>query len=156
MGIRVTGFLSLICVAFFLAGCSTLSTPPQQNPSSPAAMDHKKAFFVASKGVQDDYVFIFHIMPAPEGKGYSRINYHLMVSIEKDGKPVTDVQLYSAVKHPDGSTQTKEPMMQMGNWYIARYNLSHDMGQHWLTVSFERNGRTYSSGVYYPERAYHH
>jgi len=151
-------YIALISVVILISACGALTggkktTAQQLNTTQ--AMDHKSTFFVASKGVDDGYVFIFHIMPAPEGKGYSRIHYHLMVSIEKDGKPVTDLQLYSAAKHPDGSVQKKAPMMRMGDWYMALYNLSHEKGQHWLTVSFERDGKTYASGVYYPERAYH-
>lgn len=150
-------YIALISVVILISACGALTggkTTTAQQPNTTQVMDHKSTFFVASKGVDDGYVFIFHIMPAPEGEGYSRIHYHLMVSIEKDGKPVTDLRLYSAAKHPDGSVQEKAPMMRMGDWYMALYNLSHEMGQHWLTVSFERAGKTYSSGVYYPERAY--
>jgi len=154
MGVRAIGYPFLICVTFFIAGCSVFTTPPVNAPTQ-AGMDHKSTFFVAQKGVKDGYVFIFHVMPAPEGAAYSRSLYHLMVSVEKDGNPVTDITLYSTAKHPDGSIASKAPMMQMGNWYMALYNLSHEKGQHWLTVSFEQAGKTYSSGVYYPERAYH-
>jgi hypothetical protein len=154
-------YIVLMAMLSLLSACSTLtdsrsSSAEQKNSAVGAqAMDHKSTFFVAQKGVKDGYVFIFHVMPAPEGKGYSRTNYHLMVSVEKNGKPLTDLKMYSAVKHPDGSSIAKAPMMLMGNWYMALYNLSHEKGQHWLTVSFERAGKTYSSGVYYPERAYH-
>jgi len=152
-------YIVLIATLSLISACSTLTdrqkaANQQQREGATQAMDHKSTFFVASKGVNDGYVFIFHIMPAPEGAGYSRVNYHLMVSVEKNGTPVTDVQLNSSVKHPDGSIESKAPMMHMGNWYMALYNLSHEKGQHWLTVSFEQAGKTYSSGVYYPERAY--
>jgi len=153
-------YIELIAVLILISACTALTDAQkvanqQQREGATQAMDHKSTFFVASKGVNDGYVFIFHVMPAPEGEHFSRTMYHLMVSIEKDGKPVTDLHLYSAAKHPDGSEQTKEPMMQMGNWYMALYNLSYEKGQHWLTVSFDKAGKTYSSGVYYPERAYH-
>jgi len=118
-------------------------------------MDHKKDFFVAHKGISGGYEMIFHVMPAPEGTGFSRSLYHLMVSVQKNGQPVTNLKLYSSAKHPDGSVESKMPMMLMGDWYMALYNLSHEKGQHWLTVSFEQAGKIYSSGVYYPERAYH-
>ncbi len=49
----------------------------------------------------------------------------------------------------------KKMVMRMGDWFMALYNLSHEKGQHWLTVSFERDGETCSSGTYYPELAYH-
>jgi len=149
-----------IAALSLISACSTLtdSYQPherQNNAATTQGMDHKTDFFVAQKGVRDGYVFIFHIMPAPEGEGYSRSLYHLMVSVEKNGSPVTNLQVYSAVKHPDGSARSKAPMMRMGDWYMALYNLSHEKGRHWLTVSFEWAGKTYSSGVYYPERAYH-
>ncbi len=151
-------YMALIAL-LLLSGCSVWSNMNNPETQSSSAgnhtMNHKKDFFVASEGIRDGYVFIFHIMPAPEGEGYSRTNYHLMVSIEKDGKPQTHLQLFSTVKHPDGSVEESGPMMQMGEWYMARYNLSHDKGRHWITASFEQNGQTYSSGIYYPERPYY-
>ncbi len=153
--IVVLAMLGLLSACSTWTDSSSGAVGQQHSAAATQGMDHKSTFFVAQKGVADGYVFIFHVMPAPEGKGYSRINYHLMVSVEKNGKPLTDLKMYSAVKHPDGSSIAKAPMMQMGNWYMALYNLSHETGQHWLTVSFERAGKTYDSGVYYPERAYH-
>jgi len=154
-------YIVWISVSIFFAGCSLLPghhTPQQAQPSKSLSnknMDHKKNFFVAQKGIEDGYVFIFHIMPAPEGTGYSRSNYHVMVSIEKDNQPVSGLALSSDVKHPDGMIEKPAPMMQMGDWYMALYNLNHEKGQHWITASFKQDGKTYSSGVYYPERAYH-
>ncbi len=146
----------LMSVLSLITACSTLPTEDrstqQKSEESSEIMDHESSFFVARKGVEDGYVFIFHIMPAPEGEGFSRTNYHLMVSVENKGQPLTHLKLYSDVKHPDGSYQAKAPMMIMGNWYMTHYNLSHEQGRHWVTVSFELSGRTYSSGVYYPER----
>jgi len=142
----------------FTTACSTLVGSHERaekiNGSTTQSMDHEHDFFVARKGISDGYEFIFHVMPAPEGEGFSRVNYHLMVSIEKNGIPVDDLKVYSDVKHPDGSYQGKTPMMRMGHWYMAAYNFSHEQGQHWMTVSFEVSGRTYSSGVYYPERVF--
>jgi len=123
--------------------------------SSNTKMDHKSNFFVARKGVNDGYVFIFHIMPAPEGEGYSHSNYHLMVSIEKDNQPVNGLSMSSRVKHPDGMVEEDASMMSMGDWYMSLYNLDHEKGRHWVSVSFEQAGKAYSTGVYYPERAYH-
>ncbi len=117
-------------------------------------MDHNKSFFVARKGINDGYVFTFHVMPAPEGEGYSRSLYHLMVNIEKDSQPVKGLVLSSRVKHPDGMVEENASMMQMGDWYMSLYNLDHEKGRHWITVSFERAGKTYSTGIYYPERVY--
>ena len=154
MGIRTVVPLIFIAASTLIAGCSIHSTSPHLESKQQTGMDHKKHFFVAHKGIEDDYEIIFHVMPAPEGNGFSRVQYHLMVSVQKDGSPVTGLILKSSVKHPDGSVEPAAPMMRMGNWYMALYNLSHEKGQHWLTVSFEKSGKTYSSGVYYPERPY--
>jgi len=151
-------YIVLIGITTLMGACSMLpnkAVPNQDKATSSNQMDHKHSFFVAREAISDGYEFIFHVMPAPEGEGFSRSRYHLMVSIEKDGHIMTDIHPYSSVKHPDGSVQAKTPMMQMGDWYMSLYNLSHGQGRHWLTVSFERSGKTYSSGVYYPERPYH-
>jgi len=157
MGVRLAAYLLMVC-ALLLSACSSINTSPvAQHPESidnPASMDHSKRFFVAHKGIEDDYEIIFHVMPAPEGEGFSRTNYHLMVSVLQAGKPVTDLTLYAMAKHPDGAVDKKAKMMRMGQWYMALYNLSHEKGQYWLTVSFEHHGKIYSSGVYYPERPY--
>jgi len=138
----------------FATACSTLSGDSERVETIHAkqGMDHENYFFVARKGLSDGYEFIFHVMPSPEGEGFSRVNYHLMVSIEKNGVPMDDLKVYSDVKHPDGSFEAKTQMMKMGHWYMVAYNLSHEQGRHWMTVSFEADGRNYSSGVYYPER----
>ena len=154
MGIRkiTTCLMALAVMVAGLVGCSTRTAAPllAQQPS----MDHKRDFYVAHKGIDDGYEIIFHIMPAPEGDGLSRVNYHLMVSVEQDGVVVTDLQLNSKVKHPDGTVQQQDAMMRMGNWYMALYNLSHEMGRHWVSVSFDHAGKHYTSGIYYPERVY--
>jgi len=151
-------YILLMVILGFATACSMLSgenkPSEKKHESSNQSMDHERDFFTARKGLSDGYEFIFHVMPAPEGEGFSRVNYHLMVSIEKNGIPMDDLKVYSDVKHPDGSFQAKAPMMKMGHWYMTVYNLSHEQGRHWITVSFEASGRTYSSGVYYPERVY--
>jgi len=149
-------YLLVMVILSFATACSSLSADHEraEQINTKQSMDHENDFFVARKGLSDGYEFIFHVMPSPEGEGFSRTNYHLMVSIEKNGKPVDDLKVYSDVKHPDGSYQEKSLMMRMGHWYMAAYNLSHEQGQHWMTVSFEISGRTYSSGVYYPEKTF--
>ncbi len=151
-------YILLLVTLSFVTACSILPTNhgsvEAKQKDLRQGMDHGRDFFVARKGISDGYEFIFHVMPAPEGEGFSRVTYHLMVSIEKNGIPMDDLNVYSAVKHPDGSFQTKAKMMKMGHWYMAAYNLSHEAGRHWMTVSFEFAGRTYSSGIYYPERSY--
>jgi len=148
--ILLLSMLSLIGACSVLSIDSERAEPKSEN--SKQAMNHENDFFVARKGLSDGYEFIFHVMPAPEGEGFSRVNYHLMVSIEKNGLPMDDLKVYSTVKHPDGTSQARAPMMRMGHWYMTVYNLSHEQGRHWMTVSFETDGRTYSSGVYYPEK----
>ncbi len=106
-------------------------------------MNHEQGF-IAKKGIQDDYTVIFHVMR------YSKDQYHLMVVVEKDDKPVLGLHMTSKVLHPDGTTEEK-PMMHMGEWYMALYNLGHDQGRHWITVQFKISGKKYSAGTYYPE-----
>jgi len=112
-------------------------------------MKHEQGFIV-KKGIQDDYTVIFHVMRSPKGMRYSKEQYHLMVVVEKDDKPVTGFKMTSKVLHPDGTSEQK-PMMHMGEWYMALYNLSHEQGRHWITVQFNISGKKYSAGAYYPE-----
>jgi len=147
---------TVMAITVLAGGCSALPPSGTQNDhrvenAAGQKMEHEKSFFVARKGIEDDYVVIFHVMPAPEGEGYSREYYHLMVSIVRDGKPLTNLRVYSEVKHPDGSLEKKELMVQLGKWYMARYKLSHEQGRHQITVTFERSGKKYFSGIYYPE-----
>lgn len=112
-------------------------------------MQQHEEGFIAKKGIQDDYTVIFHIMRAPKGMRYSKDHYHLMVVVEKNHKPLTNLQMTSKVLHPDGTSEQKT-MMHMGEWYMAMYNLSHE-GRHWITVQFKISGKKYSTGIYYPE-----
>ncbi len=112
-------------------------------------MNHEQGF-IAKKGIRDDYTVIFHVMRSPKGMRYSKDQYHLMVVVEKDDKPVLGLHMTSKVLHPDGTTEEK-PMMHMGEWYMALYNLGHDQGRHWITVQFKISGKKYSAGIYYPE-----
>jgi len=153
--IWISSFVVLSACSYTTA--SKHSTDVQQSQATNQAvsnMDHKKRFFVARKGIEDGYVFTFHIMPAPLGEGYSRSLYHLMVSVEQNNKALTDLVLSSRVKHPDGKVEENSAMMLMGDWYMSLYNLDHEQGRHWITVSFKQAGKTYSTGIYYPERAY--
>jgi len=112
-------------------------------------MKHEGGFIVR-KGILDNYTVIFHVMRAPKGMRYSKEQYHLMVVVEKDDKPVYGLHMTSKVLHSDGTTEQK-PMMHMGEWYMALYNLSHEQGRHWITVRFDISGKKYSAGAYYPE-----
>ena len=122
---------------------------PDASPRAKLAMKHEEGF-IARKAIEDDYTVVFHVMRAPEGMRYSRNQYHLMVVVEKDGKPVPNLHLTSHVKHPDGTVEEKR-MSVVGNWHMAIYDLSHEQGRHWMTVSFTKDGKTYSAGAYYPE-----
>jgi len=116
------------------------------------AMKHEQGFIV-KKGIRDDYTVIFHIMRSPKGMRYSKEHYHLMVVVEKDHKPVTGLQMTSKALHPDGTSERK-PMMHMGEWYMALYNLSHEQGRHLITVRFNIEGKKYTAQTYYPEINY--
>lgn len=155
MGIRSMIYAMLLSAAVLLTGCAVLTEESVKTaqPSSATTlhMDHKKDFFAARKGIRDGYEIIFHIMPAPEGLGYSRKNYHLMVSILQDSKPLTNLTVYSDVKHPDGSYEPRLPMMRMGDWYMTQYNLSHEPGRHFITIAFDVSGKHYVSSIQYPE-----
>lgn len=146
-----------LSAAVFLAACAAL--PPKEQAEEGRAgiakkrlMQHEEGF-IAKKGLADGYEVIFHIMRAPEGIGYSRDFYHVMVNIKKDGKPLDELQVHSEVKHPDGSVDAAA-MTRLGDWYMGRYNLSHEQGRHWITVRFEVGGKPYVSGIYYPEVDY--
>ena len=49
----------------------------------------------------------------PEGLGYSRVYYHLMISILQHNTPVKDLNVYSDVKQPDGIYEPRVEMMRM-------------------------------------------
>ncbi len=141
--------LAIMAITILLGACSTLAYNDKVAVETSRVTEHEGGF-IARKGIEDGYVITFHVMRAPEGMGYSRVYYHLMVNIVKDKKPLTNLQVSSKVKHPNGTAE-KMDMMLMGKWYMARYNLNHEQGRHWITVWFEVAGKQYSSGIYYPE-----
>ncbi len=110
--------------------------------------------FIARKGIEGNYTVTFHVMRAPKGMRHSRDHYHLMVGIDRNGTALTDIDVLSKVRHPDGSVESKA-MIRMGDWFLARYNLDHEQGRHWIAVTFTTaDGKRHSSGIYYPERPY--
>ncbi len=139
--------------ALLVSGCVTAMPPAPSDSAVQASrvMDHQRDFYVARKGLADGYVLTLHIMPAPEGTGYSRTFYHLMAEVRHGGVVQDGLVLWSEVQHPDGRTEPRNRMVRIGSWYMARYDLSHDQGRHWLTVSFAWDGKRYSTGIYYPE-----
>jgi len=106
---------------------------------------------VSRIGLDDGYEVIFHVMPAPEGEGFSREHYHLMVSIKKDGKIMKGLKVYSEIHHADGTSEPKVLMMVMNEWYMTAYHLRPDSGKHDMIISFEHEGRSYVSAIKYPE-----
>jgi len=147
--------LGLLGVLGGLSACATHQNFEKnvvpKHANSVQVMDHIHSFYVARKGVGDGYELIFHVMPAPEGEGFSRENYHLMVSIKKDGKMMENLKVYSVIYHPDGSKENKVLMMQMNEWYMTVYHLVPESGRYGMTVSFEEGGRSYTAGIEYPE-----
>ncbi len=117
--------------------------------SGKAAMRHESGFIVR-KGIEDNLTVVFHVMRSPKGMRYSKEQYHLMVVVERNGKPVPVPRMVSRVRHPDGSREEK-PMQRMGVWNMAIYNLNHEQGRHWMTVEFMLDGKPHSAGAYYPE-----
>ncbi len=114
------------------------------------AMSHKEGF-IAIKGIEDDYSVIFHIMRAPLGTSYSRNEYHVMVSVEKNGQALRGLHMSSTVRHPNDKVDDLAAMPQLGDWYMARYNLNHEQGRHLISVHFTVAGKKYSASIYYPE-----
>jgi len=112
-------------------------------------MEHLEGV-VARKGIADDYTVVFHIMRAPEGMRYGKADYHLMVIVEKDGKPVNDLHIESIVTHPN-RTLVSKPMVSMGDWYMALYDFNHEQGRHHISVHFTIADKNYSADTYYPE-----
>ncbi|MDQ6972223.1 MAG: hypothetical protein Q9M30_06205 [Mariprofundaceae bacterium] len=114
-----------------------------------APMEHLEGY-VVRKGIADDYTVIFHVMRAPEGMRLSKEQYHLMVLVEKDGRAVSGMKMKSIVSHPNRTLASK-PMVSMGQWYMALYDLNHEQGRHHISVHFEVSGKGYSADAYYPE-----
>jgi len=129
---------------------SALALAGEADAHQPAAMQHEQGF-IAIKGIEDEYSVIFHIMQAPQGASFSHDEYHLMVSIEKDGKALRGLPVRSTVRHPNGEIDELADMPQLGDWYMARYNLNHEQGRHHIFVDFKVSGTNYSADVYYPE-----
>lgn len=140
--------IGLLLAVFAGAECATAGKAGvDQHPSS---MRHGQGF-IAIKGIRDGYSVIFHIMRAPQGAGYSRDEYHLMVSIEKEGRTLRGLAVKSTIRHPNGDIDFPENMVQLGDWYLARYNLNHDQGQHRISVDFRVGEKQYHAHIMYPE-----
>ena len=149
--------VSLAVTALALIAAMSAVVQAGEEPKAPEVgsytMKHVEGF-ITRKGIEGNYTVTFHIMRAPAGMRHSKDHYHLMVSIDRNGKALTDIDVLSEVRHPDGSAE-KKLMLRMGDWFLARYNLDHELGRHWIVVTFTTvDGKTHSSGTYYPERPY--
>jgi len=143
--------IMLAVLTLCMAPASARTAGQQRISENRHEMKHGEGFIV-KKGIDGNYTVIFHIMRAPEGMRHSKDHYHLMVTIEKDGKSLTNLRVNSKVKHPGGTVE-KRAMLRMGDWFLARYNLDHEQGRHWIVVTFKTtDGKKHSSGTYYPER----
>ncbi len=96
----------------------------------------------------DGYKVTFHVMKAKPGMEMGG-SHHLMVKVERGGKPVKGVVMNTKVKHPNGSAETKKAK-PMGDWLMAAYDLGHP-GKHQLMILFKTpDGEKHKGGVYYP------
>jgi len=127
----------------------TVHAAGQEAPKT-STMKHEQGF-IAIKNIDGIHSVTFHIMRAPDGTGYSRDEYHVMVSIEKNRKPVHGLQVSSEVIHPDGSTEGYNRMVELDGWYMARFRFGHDQDKHLVSVRFSDRGKSYVSSIYYPE-----
>lgn len=147
---KMNAHMFALAIAVFMTGQTPAMAVEKGMVQHGQEMKHEQGF-IAIKGIEDDYSVIFHIMRAPLHDGYSRDEYHLMVSIEKDGKPIRKVKVQSTVRHPNGRIDDLTDMVQVGDWYLARYNLSHEQGQHRISVHFRIGSKRYHAHILYPE-----
>ena len=92
----------------------------------------------------------FHVMEAPPEMNHGG-THNLMIKVERDGSPLTDLAMNSKVVFPgDGSRWDSKQPLHMGDWYMAGYDLGGS-GRHQLLVVFRTaEGSRHSAGVYYP------
>jgi len=146
----MTASIAIAVIFIGLAAGKTQAGEPPIRADKANAMQHKEGF-IAIKGIEDGYSVIFHIMRAPLGTSYSRNEYHLMVSVEKDGRALHGLHMSSTVRHPDDKVDDLSEMPQLGDWSMARYDLNHEQGKHLISVHFAVAGKKYSASIYYPE-----
>jgi len=97
----------------------------------------------------DGYTVSFHVMAASEGMQHGG-SHNFMVKVEKDGAVQPLLAANSKAVSPDGKAVSKM-MMQMGDWYMAGYDLDA-AGRYQLMVLFKnQDGTKHFGGVYYPE-----
>lgn len=112
-----------------------------------AKSGHKSDGMFLKKKQIDDYTVNFHVMKPADGPSMGG-SHHVMVKVEKDGKPVDGIVMNTKVVFPDGRGESKKAM-KMGDWYMAGYNMQ-DGKKHQLMILFKTpDGNKHKGGVYY-------
>ncbi len=120
-----------------------------ENAGMPAMQADMKGGFLVKKEI-DGYQVSFHVMKAGKHSSHGAA-YSFMIKIEKNGKAITNAIVNSRAIHPVGESESRM-MMNMGDWYMANYDLSHK-GRHQLMVLFKTSdGAKHFGGVFYPEK----
>ncbi len=95
----------------------------------------------------DDYLVSFHVMKPADGPSMGG-SHHVMVKVEKAGKPVDDIVMNTKVVFPDGKDESKKAM-KMGDWYMVGYDMQ-DGKKHQLMILFKTpDGKKHKGGIYY-------
>ncbi len=109
---------------------------------------HKMGGMFLKKKQIDDYIVSFHVMKPADGPSMGG-SHHVMIKVEKDGKPVDGIVMNTKVVFPDGKDESKKAM-KMGDWYMAGYDMQ-DGKKHQLMILFKTpDGEKHKGGVYYP------
>jgi len=96
--------------------------------------DHKMDSMFLKKKQIDDYLVSFHVMKPADGPSMGG-SHHVMVKVEKAGKPVDGIESKKAMK--------------MGDWYMAGYDMQ-DGKKHQLMILFKTpDGKKHKGGIYY-------
>jgi len=105
--------------------------------------------FLVKKTI-DTFDVSFHVMAASKDMQHGG-SHNFMVKVEKEGKALHDVIINSKVIDPKGKAASK-PLMRMGDWYMAGYDLK-TKGQYQLLILFKAaDGSKHKGGVYYPAK----
>jgi len=78
-------------------------------------------------------------------------SHNLLVNIRRDGRTQYKLKVSSTVEEVSDTEKSKsKSMMELGDWYLAGYDMSPD-GEYFITVSFKSaDGETHSSSLVYP------
>ncbi len=95
----------------------------------------------------DGYEVTFHVMKAAGDMQHGGTQ-NLMVMVQKNKRALTNLLANSKVIAPDGRGVSK-PMMLMGQWYMAGYDMTAN-GSYQLMVLFKtEDGQKHFGGVRY-------